>query len=350
MTLDQGAGRYWEEVGIHRGDAEDVERRLNALIALMGGGTVLSDINQAVTAKAIEKRKKIGRKRGKADDATVYLPSNSTVNRDVIETLRPILKRAKTHWTPKGAAHGLPEIDWRELRLPEPRGLSRSYSHKEQAAWLRHAEEEHVDLALEVLLDYGLRLGELLFRPDQLGGDAAKPTLTLQKGRKRDVLLEVALTRDHGRQLFARAARARAAKLDTVWFFQNGMNRDGTERLVPMTYAMLEYRLSKAADKAGIKGGRRIHGARHHAGGEIMRDTKGNLKAVQALLGHASIHSSQRYAHVLNEELRGHIEGRTKRDGRFGTIPGEATEEGPVGPETFRNGDSAKTPAKARKA
>lgn len=349
MTLDAACGRYWEEVGIHRGDAEDVERRLTALIRLLKPHTILAHINQAVVAKAVQDRKKIGRKRGKAADAKVYLPSNSTVNRDVIETLRPVLKRAKTHWTPKGAAHGLPEIDWRELRLPEPRGLSRSYSAAEQAAWIEAGEAEDVGLAVEMILTYGLRLGELLFGLDQLGGDLSRPTLMLQKGRKRDVLLEVALTREHGRLLFARATRARSADLDTVWFVQAGLNPDGTERLEPMTYAMLEYRLSKAADAAGIKGGRRIHGARHHAAGAILRDTK-NLMAVKGLLGHASIQSSQRYTHVLNDELRDAIEGRTKRDDRSGTIPGEFGRLGPDGPEMFRTADGAETPEKARKA
>ena len=349
MTLDDACGRWWAEVGIARGDSADVERRLDALLTLIPRKTLLGQINQATLSEAIQRRRGIGRKRGKSEDAKVYLPSNATVNRDVIETLRPVLRRARSHWTPKETPHGLPEIDWRSLRLSEPRGLSRTYSDAEREAWIREAEALGVDLALALILDYGLRMGELLFSLDQLGGEIARPTLTLQKGRKRDVLLEVALTRDHGRQLLARASRAKAAGLDTVWFEQAGVRPDGRERLEPLTYAMLEYRLSKAADRAGIKGGRRIHGGRHHAATAIMRDTK-NLMAVKALLGHASIHSSQRYAHVLNDDLRDAIEARTKGGEGSGTIPGDDVRNDADGPETFRNGEGPETPGKARKA
>lgn len=348
MTFDQAAGRWWREVGINRGDAADVERRLTRLIALIGKGTTLANINQTTVSEAIEARKTQGMRRAASKDAKVYFPSNSTINRDVIETLRPVLRRAKTHWCPTGSTHGLPEINWGELRLSEPRGLSRSYSEREQDRWLAAATELEVGLALEMLLDYGLRLGELLFGLDHLGGEVETPVLVLQKGRKRDVRLEVALTVDHGRQLAARAARARLAELDTVWFVQDGLNRDGTEKLAPMTYAMLEYRLSKAADMAGIPGGRRIHGARHHAGSAMLRDTK-NLKAVQSLLGHATIQSSQRYTSVLNSELREAIEARTKRKGRFGTSSGEVGDSPPNGPDMFRSGESSAAGQKPRK-
>lgn len=346
MTLDHAAGRWWAEVGIERGDRVDVERRLLALIGIMGPKTLLTNINQSVVASAIETRKKIGRRRGKADDATVYMPKPATVNRDIVETLRPILRRAKSHWAPKGANHGLPEIDWRELRLREPRALSRIYGNDEKAAWIAACEPD-VRLALECLLTYGLRFGELFFSPDQITPDTDRPTLTLQKGRKKDVLLEVPLRRDHARELIARAGRATKAKLDTVWFRQAGVHKDGTERLEAISYSSLEYWISKAADQAGVGGARRIHGSRHHAGSDILRKTK-NLKAVQALLGHATINSSQRYAHVLNDDLRAALEG-TEGDSSSGTIPGVEPRSEGFGPETFRSGVDGQPGQKAEK-
>lgn len=307
MTLDVAAGRYWAEVGIRRGDAADVERRIARLLQILGPATPLGEIDQAAVARAIEIRRGQTMQRGKADDAPRYLPSDSTVNRDVIETLRPILKRARTHWMGKGDRHGLPEIDWRSLRLAEPRGLSRMYSDDERAAWIAAAAELGVGLALEILLTNGLRLGELLFPLDALNLDPAEPTITLQKGRKRDVILYLPIRLDHARQLAALAGRARAQDppLDSVWFEQVTIR--GKPKLVPLTYHQLEGRLSKAADLAGIGGGRRIHGARHHAGSAVLKRT-GNLKAVQGLLGHATIASSQRYAHVLAGDLRAALE------------------------------------------
>mgnify|MGYP007100074208 CR=1 FL=1 len=310
LTIDQAALRYWQEVGISRGDAKDVERRLERLVAILGKTTTLGKIDQAAVAVAIERRRGQILVRSKQEDAREYLPSNATVNRDVIETLRPIMKRARTHWTGRGALHGLPEIDWRELRLREPRGLSRAYSDEERAAWEAACPDE-LKAALRLLLTNGLRFGELFFHPDQLDPSPDAPTLTLQKGRKRDVILHVPLRRDHARDLAALAGRARAADLPHLWFYERKAGRE--VKLVPYTRSQVEHRLSQAADAAGIAGGRRIHGARHHAASAILRRSR-NLKAVQAMLGHASIQSSQRYAHVLNDDLRGYIEDDLPRN------------------------------------
>lgn len=317
-TLDQANARYWEEHGKHRGDADDVERRLDMLLTLFGKTTKLNEIGQAEVAAAIEQRsgmtftKGVSRRRkdGTVVKAKEYPLSDSTVNRDVIETLRPVLKRAKTHWTPTGTPHGLPEIDWRELRLTEPRALSRLYSATEKAAWMAKLVEwgDDLDLALDLMLTNGLRYGEIFFPLDAPDLDPLAPTLRLQKGRKRDVVLFVPLRLDHSRRLAARIGRAREKGLPHPWFYAQG------KKLIPYTYAQIEYRLSKAADDAGIGGGRRIHGARHHAGSAVLKRTGGNLKAVQGLLGHASISSSQRYAHVLIDDLREALEDEVPRN------------------------------------
>src|SRR5205823_3196366 len=47
----------------------------------------------------------------------------------------------------------------------------------------------------------------------------------------------------------------------------------------------------------------RIHDNRHTLGTRLLRTT-GNLKLVQKALGHASIGTSAKYAHVLDDEVR----------------------------------------------
>ncbi|MDB5445683.1 MAG: integrase family protein [Phenylobacterium sp.] len=313
LTLDAACGRYWDEVGKRRGDAQDVERRLDVVLQLFGKATPLGDITQDKVAAAIEKRRGMTFKKGKdrkdAQGRTVkakeYALSDSTVNRDVIETLRPVLNRARTHWTAKGK-HGLPDIDWRELHLKEPRALSRIYSPAQRAAWLAACADD-LDLALDMILTYGLRFGEIFFAPDQLNLDPDEPTLTLQKGRKKDVILYLPLRQDHARRLAARHSRGVEAGLPHLWYYQAG------KKLKAFTPSQVEYRISKAADTAGIGGGRRIHGGRHHAGSTILKKTK-NLKMVQGLLGHATIASSQRYAHVLMEDLRAVLDDEVPRN------------------------------------
>jgi site-specific recombinase XerD len=171
------------------------------------------------------------------------------------------------------------------------------------------------------MLTNGLRYGEVFFPLDAPNLDPAEPTLRLQKGRKRDVVLFVPLRVDHARRLAARIGRAREQGLPHPWFYAQG------KKLVAYTYAQVEYRLSKAADEAGISGGRRIHGARHHAGSTVLKRSKGNLKAVQGLLGHASISSSQRYAHVLIDDLRASLEDEVPRNSPEAATGGDKKSE-----------------------
>lgn len=322
VTLDLACGRWWGDVGQHRGDAPDVERRLETLLSLIGRDTALKDIDADTVAEAIAKRRLIPFVRGKdrklADGsikpAKQFFPSAATVNRDVIETLRPVMRYALELWEKKGLR--LQTIRWGKLRLEEPAGLVKIYGADEQAAWRAECGPT-TGFALELLLTYGLRFGELFF---ELGDfDPEGPRLNVRSrmmpdgerrtGRKRDTGAHVLpLLADHARELAARLGRARAAGLEHVWFVEVTDERTGKVALEPLTYYGLQARLNSAAERAGVSKGRRIHGARHHAGTAILRRSK-NLKMSQRLLGHANIQSTMRYAHALEDDLRAALEG-----------------------------------------
>jgi integrase len=297
LTIDQACGLWWDEVGKDRGDAADVERRLRRLPALLGKTTPLAQIDMAAVSRAIQRRRGQTYRRGPGAEAR--LPANATVNRDVIETLRPILRRAALHW----GAQGLPAIDWRELRLKEPAPAVRIYTAAQQAAW-RDAAGPVAELAVRLLLTYGPRLGELFFALDAFEAEGAR--LFIHK-RKRDVPLALPLLEEDARDIAARVGRARAAGLDHIWF-----EEDRHGRLIPITYHGLKGRLTAAADRAGIPGGRRIHGARHHAGSNAVR--AGGLWLGQQLLGHADPKSTQRYAHLREADLRAMLEALPSRN------------------------------------
>jgi site-specific recombinase XerD len=53
--------------------------------------------------------------------------------------------------------------------------------------------------------------------------------------------------------------------------------------------------------------GFRFHDFRHDVATKVLRET-GNLKTVQKLLDHASITTTARYAHVLDEEVAAAME------------------------------------------
>lgn len=304
LTLDEAAGRWFQEKGADRAKPEEIERQLEQLLGLIGSDRKLLEITTEVVNFAVERRRGMTYRKSPKKDAKTYFPSNATVNRDVIDTLRPILNRAKKNW----GAKGLPEINWGDLRLTEPRGAVKHYSREEQAAWLGECDPA-ARFPLQMLFTYGLRFGELFFKPDTFKDDSNGPRLEIRK-RKRDVPLTLPLRKDDARNIAARVSRAKAAGLETIWF-EEEKGEDDEVKLVPLTYHGLHARLKSAGKRAKVSPGRIIHGTRHHAGTTILSRTK-NLKMAQQLLGHASIQSTMRYAHALTSELQEALEAESR--------------------------------------
>jgi len=268
LTLDIAVSRYFDEVNHTLAEAVDLQRRINVVLDCVGKGKLLREIDTATIADAIRRRRKYpGR-----------TPAPATINRDLIDhTLRPLLNRARKVW----GAKSLPAIDWRAVRLKEPKGIVREYSNAEINAW-RDGLEPVPRLALDLMLTYGLRFGELFFVAADVDGVGARLTL---RNRKAGDTLTIPLMPEHARTL---AAMASTRQADAYVF--------------PYTYWGLMSRLRTAAAKAEL-GARAIHGARHHAATTLLRST-GNLKLTQRMLGHASIQSTMRYAHATENDLR----------------------------------------------
>ncbi len=268
MTLDLAASRYFDEVNHTLSAAVDLKRRIDVVLDCVGKGKLLREIDTAAIADAIRRRRKYpGR-----------TPAPATINRDLIDhTLRPLLNRARKVW----GAKSLPAIDWRAVRLKEPKGIVREYSEAEINAW-RDGLEPVPRLALDLMLTYGLRFGELFFLPADVDGVGARLTL---RNRKAGDTLTIPLMPEHARTLAAMAS-----------------TRQADETVFAFSYWGLMSRLRTTAAKAGL-GARAIHGARHHAATTLLRST-GNLKLTQRMLGHASIQSTMRYAHATENDLR----------------------------------------------
>jgi integrase len=268
LTLEIAVSRYYDEVNHTLNAAVDLQRRIDVVLDCVGKGKLLREIDTATIADAIRRRRKYpGR-----------TPAPATINRDLIDhTLRPLLNRARKVW----GAKSLPAIDWRAVRLKEPKGIVREYSDAEINAW-RDGLEPVPRLALDLMLTYGLRFGELFFLPADVDGVGARLTL---RNRKAGDTLTIPLMPEHARTLAAMAS-----------------TRQADETVFAYTYWGLMSRLRTTAAKAGL-GARAIHGARHHAATTLLRST-GNLKLTQRMLGHASIQSTMRYAHATESDLR----------------------------------------------
>lgn len=279
---------------------------------MIGADTPLKDIDADIVAEAIRKRRLVPYVKSKAKDAKRYFPSPATVNRDIIDQLRPVMRYAEELWAKRGLK--LHVIRWGKLRLEEPAGLVKVYGVEEQERWRAECGPT-TGLALDLLLTYGPRFGELFFELDDFDADGPRlnirsrmmPDGERRRGRKRDTGAHVLpLRQEHAREIAARVGRAREADLEHIWYVEV-RDKKGKVTLEPLTYYSLQGRLNSAAERAKVTPGRVIHGARHHAGTTILRKS-GNLKLSQRLLGHANIQSTLRYAHALESDLRAALE------------------------------------------
>lgn len=280
LTLDVAAAKWFDECVAGSRDAKETERRLGVLVLCIGANVQLRDISGATITSAVQKRRtKFNNRRAVA---------NATVNRDILSPLRSILRRARV-W----GARNMPEIAWKELFLKEAPAAVREYTDVEIARWMGELEDEEQRLALGLLLRYGMRFGELYFHPTKLDIIAKRVTITGRKAREYSDLT-IPLVDEDVVPLGKLAATALAHGDDFIW---------------SLDYGRLYRRIRNAGIRAGL-GKRVIHGARHHAGTQIARVA--GLHVAKRLLGHASITSTVRYAHAIEDDLRNALEKRSR--------------------------------------
>jgi integrase len=301
MTLDQAASRWWDEHGAGLKGGDRLEARIERVVLLVGPKTRIRDITTKVIARAIEKRRGQVRTHSKAENAKGYLPTDSTVNRDMIDTLRPILNRARRTWEAK-----LPEIDWAALRKSEPKPRPTEFAGDDYDRMLAEVLP-HWHQMIDFARKYGARLAELFFGLDDLDVsnlNDARVKLRERKGGDEHV---IPLLPEDAALMAARLGRARAAKLKTVWFREKRLPGPGGKVILkPLTYGGLEIAVRRAMTRSGLrasKGMKGIHATRHHAAMQILRATD-NLRVAQKLLGHASINSTMVYAHAIESDVR----------------------------------------------
>lgn len=307
LTLDMAAGRWWEEVGRHLATHKAVERRIAQLLTLIGPNRAIGAITTPVVLDAMTARRRQTFTRARKKRGARHYPvSNRTVNLDVIDTLRPILKRARKAWD----VRGLPEIDWRELRLAEPRPKPREFAGDDLDQVLALVRPHWHDF-IRFGARYGPRLEEMFFPPAALDvEDKDDARVTLRERKNGDDHVIPLLPADAA-MLAARKSRAEAAKLTTIWF---RVLKGG--RLKALTYSGAESALRRAMTKSGLRAAKGLKGAhdlRRNSGMKILRAT-GNLRVTQRLLGHVSIQSTLVYAHAIEADVKAGLEAALSRN------------------------------------
>lgn len=280
-TLKQAAAQWFTSRAEGRRSVKTIAQRVEIMLRHFGADTLITEIGTPQVETAVQARRLETTRQGKP-------PTNTTVNRDLIDTtLRPIMT-----YCDRVLELPVRRIAWADVRLAEPKGRTRTFSAAEIEAWRNALPVWHRPV-FDFMARYGVRLREAFFHPDALDVELGEVAI---RDRKNGVDLAIPLLEDDLRDLAARATRARAAELETVWY------KEAKRGLVPIHWRGFQAASKAALTAAGISGARPAHDLRHHAATSVRR--AGDVLLVKQLLGHEDLKSSARYAHGSSEDLR----------------------------------------------
>jgi len=303
LTLAQATERYLGAKSRKRSLANDT-RIVKHLKAELGENTPLAEITAARISEYRSKRLAAVRKIGTGEAATERRLTAAAINRP-LALLRHLLGLAHEEW---GALDTVPRI-----RLErEPQGRIRWLEPDEEVRLLDacgRSRTKHLAAVVRVALETGLRRGELLdLQWEQI--DMSRGLIRLadsdtKSGRRREVPMRQAV--------YEVLAGLPGEHTGRVW--PTGDVRTAFENVV--AEAKLE--------------GLHFHDLRHSfASWFVMRG--GSLQALQAILGHADIKMTLRYAHLAPDHLRTEM-SRTERNAQTASVLAQASTQDPAARE-----------------
>jgi len=168
------------------------------------------------------------------------------------------------------------------------------------------AERHHalrLHCLLEVLYATGLRVSELVSLPRKvLASDARVLTVKGKGGRERMVPLTGAAQRAIAAYVAAISGETGPRQITNRWLFPS---RSHEGHLTRQGFAL---ELKELAIEAGLQPEAVSPHVLRHAFASHLLDRGADLRAVQQLLGHADISTTQIYTHVLEERLKRLVE------------------------------------------
>jgi integrase len=287
LTIDEAAGRYWNEVGQHHVCRKETWTNLERLVGYFGKDKRLTEITDDDVAHLVAWRR--GHRRWGRKDMQLIAPA--TVNRSTTEVLQKLFCHAGGTWK----ARFDNEPDWGRHMLKEPQERVRELKAHE-AQRLDQAVREDYEPFLNFARASGQRFKEcLMLKWSDV--DWEERVITTKGKGARTIIIPITptiasilwpLRGHHPERVFTYIAqRTRGGRVK------------GHRYLLTINGAKSQWR--RLREKAGVENFR-FHDIRHDVGTKLLRDT-GNLKLVQRALNHSDIKTTTRYAHVLDEEV-----------------------------------------------
>lgn len=309
QTWSEASSRWFNEIGAHHVQIEQTLASLVWLEREIGKNRPLTQIDDNLVARLVAKRR-LEKRRGKGwkSDAPI---SAATVNRTVTEPMRKVMLRAQRVWrVPVG------DVDWRKHMLAEPRERVREATPDEEAGILAKLERGYDD-AVTFAFVTGCRSAEIIGLLKSKVDFFNRQFTVTGKGRKERTIPMTS-------EAFDMLWRKRNEPTDFA-FTYIAKRTTATPRRVrgehyPLTESGFRIAVRRAIDRAGVPNFRR-HDTRHTAATRVLRTS--NTRVVQKMLGHASITTTEKYAHVTNDDIRAAMEAA--RPAKFPAVTTSAT-------------------------
>jgi integrase len=291
LRLQDVATRYWTEIGEHQASGQDTWHQFGKLITFFGQDKLITEISDDDVARLVAWR------RGQPGRRTALL-SPYTVNA-MIKALKKLFTRAKRSWGVR-FEH---EPTWRDHWLKEPEERVRELVGDE-ADRLEAATRADYLPVFRFVQATGLRLNECLLRWPEVDFTGRQ----IRKRGKGDRLVTRPITPTVREILWS----LQGQHAEFVFTFVATRTHRGyvCGRRYPITYNGLRSHWRYLRKHAGVADFR-FHDFRHDFGTKLLRETR-NLKLVQKALNHASIKTTVRYAHVLDDEIADGMEALAK--------------------------------------
>jgi integrase len=302
LRLDDVAGRYWTEHAQHLAGAPNTWTLLGIVLEFLGKDKLMTEITDDDVARFVAKRRGYRSKSG-------TLISPYTVNHSVA-TLRKLFTRCKLwgvrfNHEPKWSKHFL------KVPSERVRELSDDEADKIDAV-MRDDYAPFFDFKRTT----GWRLNECFLRWSEVNWSTRQIT-KLGKGGKR-----IALTITETIREILWPLRGHHPEFVFTYVHERKERGHAKGERSPLTYAGVQTYWRRLRKRSGVVGFR-IHDYRHDFATKLLRET-GNLRLVQKALGHSSIKTTTRYAHVLDSEVAEAMERvaklRTKRVTRLKAV------------------------------
>jgi integrase len=294
MTLAAACWRYHAEVAARQSSAVDTEKALEHIARLIGGDKLLVEVNPDTVADAVRRRSAEEVVRRKDGKSTGKLVANATVNRQIVEPLRRVLRRAKRVWK---VPLDLDQFPWGDLKLEEPAERVLEFSADEERRFCEAMRPDYHPIVW-FFVTKGLRKAACVGLT-QHRVDLENLAITVQRKTKKQGLhwSRQRITQSQAAVLQREMALAPG---EAVWSYIVQRGPDRGERR-PITEPGLNRAMDTAFRAAGIDDFR-IHDLRHDFASKLLRRTQ-NLKLVMRALDHSHISATVRYAHVLDEDV-----------------------------------------------